>query len=160
MTKVYVGKSKINGKGIFAKKDIKKGEIIFIAKGKIIKYLPKEDLSDLHIGLNWIGVDENIWVDPCGTLFDFINHSCVPNAGIKGKITFIALKNIKKDKEITFDYSISESDVFWKMKCCCGQRDCRKIIRSVQFLPIKIFKKYLPYIPTYFKKVYMEYHKI
>ncbi|MBI5892633.1 MAG: SET domain-containing protein-lysine N-methyltransferase [Deltaproteobacteria bacterium] len=86
--------------------------------------------------------------------------SCNPNAGIKGNITFVALKNIRKDKEITFDYSISEHDVFWKMKCCCEQRGCRKIISSIQFLPIKTFKKYLPYIPTYFKKVYLKkYHK-
>lgn len=161
MTKIYVEKSKINGKGIFVKKNIKKGEIIFIAKGKIIKFsTDAKNAKESRIGSNWIGINKNIWLNIVKYSFRFINHFCNPNAGIKGKVIFVALRDIKKDEEITFDYSISEDDILWQMKCSCGQKNCRKIIRSIQFLPVKTFKKYLPYIPTYFKKVYLKYHKM
>ena len=83
----------------------------------------------------------------------FLNHSCEPVAGMKG-LTLIALRDIKEGDEITIDYSIQEGDHLWEMKCDCKSNNCRCTVRSVQFLPEKTFKKYLPYIPAYFKKVY------
>ena len=152
MRKIYFGKSDIHGNGIFAKKSIRKGEIVFIAKGKMEKlYLNTKNLAMSNPDM--IGVDKNIWLDPSLLWGAYINHSCDPNAGIKGRVTFVALKNIKRGEEITFDYSISE-DSAWEMKCNCGSKNCRKIIRSIKFLPKKTFRKYMPYIPTYFQKVY------
>lgn len=159
MNKVYVGESDKHGKGIFAKINIKKGEIIFIAKGKIVEFLVRT-LKDSLVGPNWVGINKNTWIDPFeNNPLYYMNHSCNPNVGIKGRVVFVALKNIKKDEEITFDYSVSEVDIHWQMDCSCRQKNCRKIIRSIQFLPKKIFKKYLPYVPTCFKKVYLNTHK-
>ena len=83
-----------------------------------------------------------------------MNHSCNPNTGIKGKVRFYAIKNIYKDEEITFDYSTSEVDIYWSMRCKCGANNCRGIIRSIQFLPETTFKRYLPYIPSNFQDIY------
>src|SRR3989344_5308661 len=77
---------------------------------------------------------------------------------IKGEIKLFVPRNKKEGEEITIDYSIIEGDDMWKMKCNCGEKNCRKIIRSIQYLPTRTFKKYLPYIPTYFKKVYKTYN--
>lgn len=73
----------------------------------------------------------------------------------------VALKNIKQKEEITIDYSITEEDTFWTLhkQCNCESKKCRKNIRSIQFLPEKTFNSYLPYIPKYFQKVYIKYHK-
>ena len=64
------------------------------------------------------------------------------------------MDNIKKGEEITIDYSITEDDPYWKMKCGCSNKDCRKTIRSIRFLPEKNFKKYRPFIPKFLKKFY------
>ncbi len=60
--------------------------------------------------------------------------------------------------ELTLDYSSIEGDSRWhlKSKCKCGERNCRKIIGSVYSLPKKTFERYLPLIPTYFKKLYIK----
>ncbi len=49
----------------------------------------------------------------------------------------------------------------WKLdkKCKCGSENCRGKIKSIQFLPKEIFHSYIPHIPKYFQKVYIEYHK-
>lgn len=151
---VYVGQSSIHGKGVFAKKNFKKGEVVFIFKGEIYNRVNKNK-NDTYSNPNSIGFDKNKWIDPVGE-FQYINHSCNPNMGIKGKVTFVALRDIKMDEELTFDYSIIEEDIKWKMKNL--EKKCknfRSIIRSIQFLPFKTYKKYLPYIPKYFQKVYV-----
>lgn len=156
MRKVYFGKSKIEGYGIFARKNIKKGEIVFIMKGRMYKFdsmTKKEAMARPDI----VGIKKNIWIDP-SLLNVFINHSCDPNTGVKGTVTYVALREIKKDEEITFDYSISE-DSEWEMQCRCGAKNCRKLIRGIRYLPEETFKKYLPYIPKYFQFVYRKYHK-
>lgn len=152
MSKIYVGKSGIAGKGLFAKKDIKKGEIVFIMKGKILKMnaYNKDRLLSLP---NIVGIDKDLWIDPIEP-YVYINHSCDPTTSVRGRVTYVALRNIKKDEEITFDYSISE-DSSWTMTCCCGARDCRKIIRGTRQLPPSFFKKYFPIFPTYFKNLYL-----
>jgi len=157
--KIHTKKSNIDGTGIFAKRDIKKDESIALIKGQIVNHFAV-DKSTSSVGPNWIGIGKNKWID--SKLFDRINHSCNPNAGIKGSKTVIALRNIEKKEEVFIDYSITEEDILWKLpkKCKCRSKKCRKIIKSIQFLPKKVYNSYLPYIPKYFQKVYMKYYQI
>jgi len=155
--KIYIGKSSLHGKGLIASSNIKKGETIFTIKGKKIKFLINTREQAKIAGLNWIGYDKNIWIDPIDYGLYF-NHSCNPNAAIKGRVKVIALKNIKKDEEVTFDYSLSEADIFWSIRCTCGSKNCRKVIKSIQFLPSKLFDKYKLYIPRYFKQVFIKFN--
>lgn len=156
MLKVVVGKSEIDGTGLLAKRDIKKGEIVFIMKGKVItlnSHNQKRILADENI----MGIEKDKWISPRFP-YVYINHSCSPNTSIRGRVTFVAIKDIKKDEEVTFDYSISE-DSTWKMNCNCGSKHCRKIIRSVKYLPSGLFRKYFPVFPSYFKKIYLQEHQ-
>ncbi len=150
--KIILKKSKIHGTGIFANKDIKKGETVLIIRGHKIFQINKNK-KDSFNGPDWIGIDKNKWIDPIIPAKK-LNHSCNPNSGIKGKVKVVAIDDIKKDEEITIDYSITEIDNFWYMKCSCGSHNCRKEIRSVQFLPKRIYNKYNPNIPTFSKKIY------
>lgn len=155
MRKVYVSQTKSTGKGLFAKKDFKKDEVLFVIKGTIRH---GAYISGFYSeGPNWVTIAKNTWLSP----FDqnpwrYINHSCDPNAGLKGKVTVVAMKNIKKDEQVTIDYSITEDDPYWKMNCRCGEKNCRKVIKSIRYLPLKIFRKYDNYIPNYLKKSYLK----
>ena len=144
------------GRGIFARRNLKKGEVLFIIKGKIVP-LKINDQTDSALLPNAIGIEEGVWIDPYPeNALHFLNHSCEPNVGIKGKVTVVALKNIAKDEQVTIDYSITEGDRFWTLggRCQCGGKKCRGKIRSIQYLPKEIYQRYLPFVPAFLQKQY------
>jgi len=156
--KIIVKKSNIHGLGVIAKKKIKKGEVVFLVKGEK-KFWKAKNVKDSLYGKNWIGIGEDLWIDPYIGHGRYVNHSCDPTASVVGKVTAIALKDLKPGEEITIDYSLVEGSPMWYMRCNCGNNNCRKIIRSVNFLPSKIFKKYKKFMPQYFRKLYIKNHK-
>lgn len=149
---LYISQSSIQGKGLFTKKAIKKGELAFILRGKRKRKINKTK-KDVFAHPDWVGFNQFWWTDPY-VPFRFLNHSCNPNVGFKGSVSFFALRNIKPGEELTFDYSISEAEPRWFLDCSCGDKKCRKQITSIQFLPKATFQNYLPYIPTEMKKIY------
>lgn len=151
--KIHVEKSKMQGYGLFATKDIKKGENIFIIKGKKVKFLINNIKQAKIAGLNWVGTGKNEWIDPMDYCV-FFNHSCNPNSILRGKVLVEAMRNIKKGEEVVFDYSLNEADIYWQIKCNCKSKNCRKVIKSIQFLPSNIFKKHKYHISKYYQKVY------
>ncbi len=154
MKQFYVCKSKIEGFGVNAGEDIKKNEIVTRFSGPI-KFKINKNKRDALSHPDWVGIKKNHWIDPEKPQ-KFLNHSCNPNAGIKGRVSIMALRDIKEGEEITFDYSIIEGDKRWEMKCLCGEKNCRVTIGSTHFLPEEQFRKYMPNIPTYFKNLYLK----
>lgn len=156
MKHIYIRTSIIEGKGVAAGEDIKKDDTIQHIKGEA-RFLVIKSKEDSLSNPNWIGVGKNKWIDP-NYPNQYLNHSCDPNSGINGRVTMMAIRNIKEGEEITVDYSTIEGDDLWEMKCTCGEKNCRKIIRSTRYIPVKQFKKYLPNVPNYFKNLYLKAH--
>ncbi len=150
--KIYFKKSQIHGLGIFAKVPIRRGETVAIIKGKRYHKVNKT-LKDVFMHPDWIGFGEQEWIDPRPP-YKYWNHSCRPNTGIRGRFLITALRDIKKDEEITTDYSIIEPDPRWFLKCACGESVCRRTVRSIEFLPKTLFNKYIPFVPSAFKRLY------
>ena len=69
--------------------------------------------------------DKRILVKPPAR---FVNHSCDPNTFIRN-FRGIAKRDIKKGEEITEDYS-KENNPNLNMKCNCGSKNCRGIIKA------------------------------
>lgn len=86
------------GKGLFVTKNYNKSDIIHVLSGEIYD-TPKRET--IHIGNN-----KHIY-DTYGI---YINHSFVPNIIIDNK-EIIALRDIKKDEEIMFNYNDTEIDM-------------------------------------------------
>ncbi len=97
--KVYVEDSGIHGHGLFAKTQIRKGEVI----GNIA---PKRAKKNGPYVL-WINDNEGYKVD--GPL-KYINHSSKPNAAYYDDLSVVALRNIKVDEEITHNYGDVDFD--------------------------------------------------
>jgi SET domain-containing protein len=89
------------GKGVFAKADIKKGDTLVIFGGYIVPFKKESDDSGIQITDNFVLTSLN-HTEPT----DYINHSCEPNLGIKGQNFLVALRNIKKNEQIAFDYAM------------------------------------------------------
>lgn len=56
----------------------------------------------------------------------FLNHSCAPNAGIRGR-EVIALRDIQLLEQITFDYNTTEYDMAEPFVCRCGTCGGRQV---------------------------------
>jgi SET domain-containing protein len=108
MAPIYLKDTQKYGRGIYAKRDIKKGEqievspIIMISNEDWQKYLEKTILYSYCF--YW---EENLAIAlGYGSLF---NHSYHPNARFNNNmanlsIDFYAIRDIKKDEEITINY--------------------------------------------------------
>lgn len=131
------------GKGVFAKENIKRGEIVHILKGEIFDI---KDFADrVNSGKEYIDdpfqIGRRTYID-LDELSRTFNHSCNPNGGIRKNSELFALRDIKKGEEITYDYSLTISPTIWEMECKCGARNCRKKLGDVLSVPKTQLKQY------------------
>lgn len=145
---IYVKETPLRGMGIFALRDIRKGEIISAFTGPRIKIERLEEFPPEVVDhLFNVGVDEYLVAREPEVR---TNHSCDPNAGIVDDVCLIAMRDIRMDEEITFDYSVIIDDD-WVLECRCGSPLCRKIIGKYRDLPPEIKEKYKNYSPEWIK---------
>lgn len=124
--------SSIHGTGLFAKKDIPAGEKIIEYTGEKITKAEGNRRYDEQARKNQIYLFElnsryDIDGSTKGNIAKYANHSCDPNAETiveKGEIWLVALEDIGKGEEITFDYNFPLFD-YEKRPCKCGSDNCR-----------------------------------
>lgn len=151
MNKVEVKNSGIEGKGVFATCDIKKGEIILdMDDTHIVENLDSLTQYEKEYECDWLGDGKTIHMQAPEK---HINHSCDPNTYVKtidGIRQVVAMKDIKTGVEITYDYAINgyyDSDI----PCHCGSERCRGTLSPNFFkLPRERQLEYLPYLDTWF----------
>ena len=138
----YIGLSK-HGKGVFAKRDVEKGELIFVFYGDLKEgyrydeYLPFSEY--------WVQIDDRRWIDPM-SIGRYVNHSCEPNSAVYGLFELRALRNINSYEEIFFDYDTTDWDAeVCKFNCHCLTKNCRRIIREYNFLSDVTKQRYREY---------------
>mgnify|MGYP001201632862 CR=1 FL=1 len=149
--KLYkIKKSNIDNRGLYASKDIQKGTRIIQYKGKIIttkktEQDPKFD-NDKAIYLFNLNKRYDLDGDFKYNIARLINHSCNPNCEVSGtglKIWVYAIKNIKKNDELTYDYGFGFDEDFKNYPCKCGEKNCvGYIVRSESRWRIKKSKTY------------------
>lgn len=143
-----------NGQGIVAEEKILAGEVLFEIEGEVMPIKAAKALPDQERN-NTIRFSETEYLSPKNRLGDKFNHSCNPNCRVfkkNGKLFAGAIREIKPDEEITFDYStVLADDDIWEMRCNCGETTCRKKIRQFRSLPEKLKEKYrrLQAVPDY-----------
>lgn len=132
-------------KSMFARLAIKAGERIAIFGGRVT--LVTEEIGD-----HGIQIDEDFVIggysedDQQFEVADFFNHSCVPNVGIKGQIFLVAMRDIEKDEEVTFDYAMCLHETKgappYRMECLCGKPKCRRLITDNDWKIPELQEKY------------------
>ena len=130
--KLYKQKSSnIDNRGLFASKNIKKGTKIIYYTGKIItkkqtENNPKFD-NDKAIYLFNLNNRYDLDGDFAYNTARLINHSCDPNCEVFGegmKIWIFAMKNIKKNEELSYDYGFSFDEDYRNFPCRCKSNKC------------------------------------
>ncbi|MBI2546469.1 SET domain-containing protein [Candidatus Woesearchaeota archaeon] len=145
MADVLIKDSGKKGKGVFASRDFKQGELILTIDTSAtihkdnLQYLPLEEQNHtMYIGKKKYTVMKSPE--------RYVNHSCKPNAYLKDYALF-SKRAIRKGEEITCDYSLSSVDP-WEMECNCKSKLCRHLIRGnllqTDAAFLKINRKYIP----------------
>lgn len=147
---VQIGTAPKYGKrarAVFADEDISAGEVIAVFSGDIISF--DECIERIRTGKEeqadslQVGFELDMDLDRLSNSF---NHSCDPNAGHRKISELIAIRDIRRGDEITYDYSATigpnVTSGVWTMECSCGTKKCRKIISNVLSIPKKQLEKY------------------
>ena len=123
--------SKIDKKGLYAKKDIAPGTRIIQYIGKLItkKQTENNDKFDNDKDIYLFNLNNRYDLDG-----DFkwntarlINHSCDPNCEVEGKgleIWVTSTRFIKKGEELSYDYGFGFDQDFKQFPCKCGSKKC------------------------------------
>lgn len=114
------------GVGVFAREPIAAGAVLAVWGGAVLEAATlAEDDQRAHHSLQ---IDDGFYLGPIGSPepADYINHSCAPNAGLRGALTLVALRPIAVGEEICYDYATSEAGpVPAPFTCTCGAEGCR-----------------------------------
>ena len=137
--------SRIHGRGAYSLEPIRKGEILAIRSGSVVNY-DEARRRDSTLGGFSMHVERGFFLCPddldnVDEIGVFFNHSCQPNVGIRNQITFVALRDISADEELTFDYATNVSFPF-SFSCTCGSLDCRRIITGNDWLLPELQDRY------------------
>jgi len=133
---LWVGKSRIAGKGLFTAQEIKKETRILQYIGE--KITKAESAKRLAQGNAYIFAFNDHW-DIDGRVLRnkarYINHSCDPNCEVhmtSRTIWIVALRDIKTGEELTFNYGY-ELDDEMAQPCTCGAEHCCGFILAQQY---------------------------
>src|SRR3989344_8845441 len=136
---IEIQNSKIHNKGVFAAKDIPKGTKVIEYVGNKVSKHESDLISDKELELSKSNPESHgsVYIFTLNKKYDIdgnvswntarlFNHSCDPNCEtdiINDKIWVIAVKNIKKGEEISYDYGYDLDN--WKEHLCkCGAKNC------------------------------------
>lgn len=136
---VYLGRSKIQGLGLYAARDLEKHTMVIEYIGEIIRTELAETREKKYEarnrGIYMFRLDEERVIDATlsGGLARYINHSCNPNCVAETvevdrdlKIIIFAKRRIQRGEELSYDYKFDIEDDQHKISCMCGAPNCRK----------------------------------
>jgi SET domain-containing protein len=146
------------GLGVFASRDVKKGEHIFHVDLRGLKKYSVDEIDENpelegdhadYVGRGKYVIDHS----PAS----YMNHSCSPNCYVKMRTIAVkdvhALLDIAEGEELTHDYTATSVDQYagkgsWREECKCGSGDCRGILQGDLFkLAEKLQREYYPNLP-------------
>lgn len=145
--------SPIHGRGLFARVAITAGEIIAVKGGAIMDAatlaLVREEVSPAEIQ-----IESDLYIAPRSAeeveeSILCLNHSCSPNVGVRGQITFVAMHDISAGAELTIDYAMIDGDPAERMKCSCDAPDCRRLITGDDWRLQELQRRYDGYFSRY-----------
>jgi uncharacterized protein len=119
-----VGRSAIDGSGLFTRRALAEGETALVLGGTVIDDAELARLSQhsslaVGEGINLLQADD----DPAR----YGNHSCDPNLWLADEVTLVARRRIEAGEELTVDYA-TMTVAPWQLECRCGAASCRGVV--------------------------------
>ena len=151
--KTEVRESEIHGRGLFATADIAKDEIVAVKGGHIVDRKTLREKITPELGPVEIQIDDDLFIAPVieeerELSMLYLNHSCDPNLGIRGEITFVAMRDVSAGEELTHDWAMTDDDDY-SMECNCGAANCRRILTGKDWQRPDLQKRFAGYFSAY-----------
>lgn len=151
--KTEVRQSKIHGRGLFATVEIAKDEIVAVKGGHIVDRKTLQQEITPRLGPVEIQIDNDLFIAPVSDEERELsmlcsNHSCNANVGLRGEITFVAMRDIQTGEELTHDWAVTDDDDYL-VECNCGAPDCRKSLTGKDWQRLDLQKRYSGYFSAY-----------
>ncbi|MXY21803.1 MAG: SET domain-containing protein [Dehalococcoidia bacterium] len=147
--------SEIEGRGLFAREAIYKGEVVVVKGGYVMTRGQRDEVGQ-RLGPAEIQVTKELFIGPVteeereGGMMH-LNHSCEPNLGLQGQIAFVAMRDIAADEELTFDYAMTDDEPY-EMECNCGAPACRKVITGQDWMNVELQRRYDGYFSWFIQR--------
>jgi SET domain-containing protein len=153
--KTEVRPSAIHGKGLFATTPIAKDEIVAVKGGHIVTRAQWREISDT-LGPAEIQIDDDLFIAPVTpeereASMLYSNHSCDANLGMRGEITFAAMRDIAAGEELTHDWATTDDDDS-SVECKCGASTCRETVSGKDWQRPELQQRYRGYFSPYLAK--------
>jgi SET domain-containing protein len=151
--KTEVHESKIHGRGLFATADIAKDEVVAVKGGHIISREQLRERIAPRLGPVEIQIGDDLFIAPVtdeereGSML-YSNHSCNANLGMRGEITFVAMRDIRAGEELTHDWATTDDDNY-TVKCNCGAKNCRGTLTGKDWQRPELQERYAGYFSAY-----------
>ncbi|XP_071184550.1 histone-lysine N-methyltransferase 2C-like isoform X12 [Salvelinus alpinus] len=136
---VYLARSRIQGLGLYAARDIESHTMVIEYIGTLIRNEVANRMEKMYEsqnrGVYMFRLDSEHVVDATitGGPARYINHSCAPNCITEAvslergvKIVISSCRNIQRGEELCYDYKFDLEDDQHKIPCHCGAVNCRK----------------------------------
>jgi uncharacterized protein len=154
--KTEVRESAIHGRGLFATANIGKGEIVLVKGGHIVDRKTLREKITPSLGSVEIQVGDDFFIAPVTPeerelSMLYSNHSCDANLGMRGEITFVAMRDIAAGEELTHDWCTTDDDDY-SLKCNCRSPNCRETLTGKDWQRPELQKKYAGYFAAYLVK--------
>src|ERR1051326_4718587 len=132
-SRFYLKDCERRGRVLCSARPLKKGLSVLRFAGQ------KTNLASVHS----LQIGPYTYLSPSSGFDDFIVHSCAPNCQVvivdadEGMIWLVALRDIERDEEISFNYNTTEFDLCAHgadFDCACGAANCLGKIQGYRYL--------------------------
>lgn len=140
------------GHAVFARRSIRAGELLAVFGGDVV---PGAELSRAGPALRRLSlqIDEDLYVvSGVEGPGDWFNHSCEPNAGLRGQLSLVALRPIKRGEEVCYDYAMSDGTSYDEFPCACGASLCRHRVTGDDWRLPELWARYEGHFSPYLQQ--------
>jgi hypothetical protein len=127
---VRVGRSSIEGDGLFATAPLARGTVVSRFGGRLVgdaelgRLLADAARAGGYVDTLSVGQDVNLVLPP-GAPNRAGNHGCDPNTWWADPFTVVARRDVERGEELTLDYGTITDDPGFAMPCTCRAASCR-----------------------------------
>ena len=149
MGSYVVRRSRVHGRGLFARSRYRPGDLVGEYRGRVI-----DSSSERHTSSAWnsdpaytllFAIDDDLTIDAGvnGNSIRFMNHSCNPNCetSIEDDKVFVhARREIHPGEELNYDYNLRPGDPEDRPEayaCRCGSGFCRGTMIDAELLRLR-----------------------
>ena len=137
------------GRGLYARDAIRRGDLLVVFAGSALEGKDIPGLSSEQRRL-LLQVEEDLYLlSHVEGWADWVNHCCDPNAGLRGQVTLVAMRDIERGEEICYDYAMSDGSSYDGFDCRCGAPICRHHVTGDDWMKEELWERYRGYFSPY-----------